>query len=105
LPIRQWLKKHHPEVVAIMRLTRWESQLFKVRIVSRFSPSQIKLRRELSNATELKLHLACGGNRVEGWINIDGSPGADMRADLRRPLPLPFWASVTGSFAQAAPSA
>ncbi|MCC5916041.1 MAG: methyltransferase domain-containing protein [Cryomorphaceae bacterium] len=39
---------------------------------------------------EIKLHLACGEVYKEGWVNIDlFSKGADLKLDLRRPLPFP----------------
>ena len=34
----------------------------------------------------LKLHLGCGGNRMDGWVNVD-TAGADVNADLTRPWP------------------
>ncbi len=38
-------------------------------------------------ATGLKLHLGSGPNRKEGWVNIDLHQDADLRLDLREPLP------------------
>ena len=36
----------------------------------------------------MKLHLGCGSHRLDGWVNLDiDSPLADVRADLRQPLP------------------
>src|SRR3954470_4923361 len=36
----------------------------------------------------LRLNLACGYRPKEGWVNIDlFGPIADLRLDLRRPLP------------------
>jgi len=63
----------------MLRLVKWELQLFKVRLISRFSPSQITSRHRFSNARGLKIHLGCGPNRVKGWINIEGTPDADLR--------------------------
>ena len=35
-----------------------------------------------------RLHLACGDHGKTGWINVDlFGPGADLRLDLREPLP------------------
>ena len=37
----------------------------------------------------LRLHIGCGNNKKEGWINIDLSRKADVILDFRRPIPLP----------------
>jgi predicted SAM-dependent methyltransferase len=36
---------------------------------------------------DLKLHLGCGTVHLDGWVNIDREPRADLTADVRRPLP------------------
>ena len=45
--------------------------------------------KELQQQRHLKLHLACGDRLLPDWINIDLVPMADLRLDLRDPLPLP----------------
>ena len=47
-------------------------------------PTGIQARQ--SEGQALKLHLGCGDQRFEGWINIDAR-GGDLRWDLRWPLP------------------
>jgi SAM-dependent methyltransferase len=38
----------------------------------------------------IKLHLGCGPNRKEGWVNVDlFDRGADLQLDLREPWPFP----------------
>jgi SAM-dependent methyltransferase len=37
----------------------------------------------------LRLHLGCGPNLKDGWINIDLHQAADIALDLREPLPFP----------------
>jgi predicted SAM-dependent methyltransferase len=36
---------------------------------------------------DLKLHLGCGTVRLDGWVNIDLETRADLKLDVRRPLP------------------
>ena len=40
-------------------------------------------------ARGLKLHLGCGTVHLDGWVNVDRQAGADLRLDVRRPLPFP----------------
>ncbi len=44
----------------------------------------------LASGDALKLHLGCGSNHIDGWVNIDlVSTAADLPWDLRYPLPFP----------------
>lgn len=36
-----------------------------------------------------RVHIGCGTSRIDGWLNIDRSPPADLVWDVRRGLPLP----------------
>ncbi len=36
-----------------------------------------------------KLHIGCGRNIQEGWVNLDLTGPADIRADVRNGIPLP----------------
>ncbi len=36
---------------------------------------------------ELRLHLGCGPNVKQGWVNIDLDDRADLQLDVREPLP------------------
>lgn len=38
-------------------------------------------------AVGLRLHLGCGHNLKQGWVNIDLGSGADLTLDLREALP------------------
>jgi predicted SAM-dependent methyltransferase len=47
------------------------------------------LRRARSLRPPFKLHIGCGPNVKDGWINIDLSERADLQLDLREALPFP----------------
>ncbi len=36
-----------------------------------------------------RLNIGCAGDNRSGWLNVDLDPRADVRLDIRRPLPLP----------------
>lgn len=50
----------------------------------------LRMRRRASKFESRRLHLGCGWNHLEGWVNIDlvGSK-ADLVWDIRRDLPFP----------------
>ena len=44
----------------------------------------------LVNGKPIRLNLGAGARHKPGWVNVDlFTPGADLRLDLRRPLPFP----------------
>jgi predicted SAM-dependent methyltransferase len=47
------------------------------------------LRRARSVPLPCKLHLGCGHNVKAGWVNVDLNESADIRLDMREPLPFP----------------
>jgi len=44
--------------------------------------------RVLARHAPLRLHVGCGTRIIPGWCNVDITPGADLRVDVRRPLPV-----------------
>lgn len=52
--------------------------------------SRLEARRILRHRGDLQLHLACGPNRLPGWVNIDIlGMHSDFYWDLRRGIPFP----------------
>lgn len=49
--------------------------------------ASLKTARRYDGQTGLKLNLGCGPNPKRGWVNIDLTDTADLRLDLREPLP------------------
>ncbi len=45
--------------------------------------------RRYREASNLKLQIGCGPRVKTGWVNVDLEKAADLRLDLRRPLPFP----------------
>src|SRR5262245_5055226 len=60
----------------------------EIRIARRHRASCRKARQYGPNGTLLSINLASGFHPKRGWINVDlFAPQADLRLDLRRPLP------------------
>jgi len=45
--------------------------------------------RNIIDTAPCKLHLGCGPNYKDGWLNVDLFGVADINLDLREPLPFP----------------
>jgi predicted SAM-dependent methyltransferase len=56
--------------------------------VARSLPEWTKRFSQLQGQKDLQLNIGCGPNSKPGWINVDLSPDAEYRYDLRRGLPL-----------------
>lgn len=82
------LKRDHPDVVRILRLVKYELEGQASHLLGKLSPARRRRVAELKRQTGLKLHIASGRSRLPGWVNIDVSDAADVKMDLRRPLPL-----------------
>lgn len=84
---RQWLQRDRPDLLRIARLVRYEVLSAWSDIRGGLSLRQRALLRRLSSQRQLKLHIASGPVKTDGWINVDGVAGADVQMDLRRTLP------------------
>lgn len=85
--VRDWLRHDRPDLLRIGWLARYEMESAWVDLRGRLSPRQRSLLRQLRGERGLKLHIASGPARKAGWINVDGAADADVRLDLRKPLP------------------
>lgn len=86
-PLKRYIVEHHADLLQIIRLCRYEIGVLSVRGQAALSPRQRANRRRLRSERGLRVHIASGPHRAEGWTNVDAAPNADVRADLRRPLP------------------
>lgn len=85
--LKHWLLANRPDLLQAGRLLRYELQNSWADVAGRYSPNGIRTLRRLRSVRGLKLHIASGPFRRDGWLNVDAAPGADVRMDLRRPLP------------------
>jgi predicted SAM-dependent methyltransferase len=68
------------DVAHALRDLAWEGRAW--------AAHQLAVRRAQSiSGRRLRLHIGCGADVRSGWLNIDLEPAADLRLDLRRPLP------------------
>ena len=86
--VRDWFRRDQPDLLRIAWLARYEASSAWVDLRGRFSPRQRALLKQLRSQRGLKLHIASGPSKKEGWVNVDGAADADVQVDLRRPLPL-----------------
>ena len=57
--------------------------------ISRIHLEGVRQAKALRNRDDLKLNFGCGPNIKSGFINIDLCEGANLRLDLREPMPFP----------------
>lgn len=86
--VKTAFKYKYPGLVRIIRLARYELQSASVSFIGTVSPRSIASRRRLRKARGLRINIASGNEIKPGWINIDVSPSADIRMDIRKGLPL-----------------
>ena len=85
--LKAWAYERHPDVVRIFQLIRYETLGHAAHIAGRLSPAKRRFLSGLNGKKGLKLNIASGGEKREGWISVDVSLAADIRMDLRKPLP------------------
>lgn len=86
--LKRWLQEDHPDLLMALRLLRYELAAWWVTGCGRLSPQRRRSLAALRRQRGLKLNIASGPVKLDGWINVDSAPSADVRMDLRRPLPL-----------------
>jgi predicted SAM-dependent methyltransferase len=91
----RWLKNRTRSLIK-SRTTRSlrESLLKVVREAKIMRVHRDGVRRARSLNPPFKLHIGCGPNLKSGWVNIDLSENADIRLDLREPLPFPDGSAI-----------
>jgi predicted SAM-dependent methyltransferase len=67
----------------LRRAVRDLAEEFRIQRIHRASLRRV----QRYSASNLKLNVGCGPNLKNGWVNIDLSEKADLRLDLREPLP------------------
>jgi predicted SAM-dependent methyltransferase len=87
--MKEQFKAAYPDLVRVIRLIRYELDVMLAHWRGRLSPRQRRMLRTLRRSRGLKLNIASGRTGEPSWINVDVSAAADIRTDIRRPLPLP----------------
>jgi SAM-dependent methyltransferase len=67
----------------------WQGLRDELRVWLRHRVTLATAARRLAPARLRRIHLGCGSKHRPGWLNLDLHPAADLRLDLREPLPLP----------------
>ena len=81
--LRKWVSAH-----ATRGTKRALANLAQELRLERRHRAGVRRARALVNRRPLKLHLGCGSNRKQGWVNIDlFNPSADLALDLRERFP------------------
>jgi len=87
--MKEWLRENHPDLIRIIRLTLYELSAWASHLAGKISLLQWAKLKRLQSRRKLKLNIASGGVKFDGWVCIDVTPSADIRMDLRRRWPLP----------------
>jgi predicted SAM-dependent methyltransferase len=85
--VKSWVRAEYPELVQLGQLVRYELQTARSVASGLLSARERARLRSLRERKDLKLHVACGDRILPGWLNVDASPSADVRLDLRKSLP------------------
>src|SRR5438093_1373845 len=99
LSLARWDYLRHPLLLAeilglhaLMRLTSGPARRALGRAIGELKVAVCDRRARAQRATRVgraphRLNIGCGEKLRRGWLNIDLDPRADLRLDIRRPLP------------------
>lgn len=85
--LKDRIRQNHPDRLRIFWLLRYELKSEWTNFAAWCSPRNRRNIRRLRGERGLKVHIASGPYPMKGWVNVDVVPSADVRMDLRRPLP------------------
>ena len=85
--LKEYLRHEQPDWHRILLLLRYELEMWTLRAQAWLSPSSRRELQRLRHQRGLKLNIASGADTIPGWISVDASRHAHVRADLRRRLP------------------
>jgi predicted SAM-dependent methyltransferase len=76
--LKQWLTESNPDLLRLLRLLRYESKGWYLRVRAKMLPRHRATVKALRDRRNLFVNLASGVRRLSGWVNVDASLEADL---------------------------